>query len=233
MSIKNEIQTLRNLLYERLYISSKRKKNVVDDFHKLYYDSFNFDKTWGEMKWLGVHVKKLPFDLWVYQEMLFKTQPDLIIECGTFKGGSAYYMASICDLLNNGEIITIDIEHYDERPKHKRITYKLGSTLDDTIIAEVERAVAGKKSVMVILDDDHTRDHVLKELKIYSKFVTKGNYLIVEDSNINGHPVYPLFGPGPYEAIDEFMKGNNEFEIDKSKEMFYFSFNPNGYLRKI
>jgi cephalosporin hydroxylase len=233
MSIKNELKNLRNLLYERIYISRKEKKNVVDQFHKLYYDSFYFDQTWGKMSWLGVHIKKLPFDLWVYQEILFETKPDLIIECGTFKGGSAYYLASICDLINRGEILTIDIARYPEYPQHNRITYVNGSTLDTHVIDRVQQACAGKESVMVILDDDHTCDHVLNEMMIYNRFVSKGNYLIVEDSNINGHPVYPLSGPGPFEAISAFMKSNSDFEIDKGREMFYFSFNPNGYLKRV
>ncbi len=233
MSIKTELQTLRNILYQRLYISSKRKKNVVDEFHKLYYDSFMFGKTWGEMSWMGIHIKKLPFDLWVYQEMLFQLKPDLIVECGTYKGGSSFYLASLMDIIGKGEIITIDIEKYECRPVHGRIKYLTGSTLDEEILNQVSRYVSGKETILVILDDDHSKDHVLKECRAYSKFVTFGSYLIVEDSNVNGHPVYPLFGPGPYEAIEEFLQENGNFIIDKSKELFYFSFNPNGYLKKV
>ena len=88
---------------------------------------------------------------------------------------------------------------------------------------------------MVILDSDHTRNHVLKELELYSELVSKGSYLIVEDSNINGHPVYSGFGqgPGPWEAVLEFLPKHPEFEIDRTKEKFLMSFNPNGFLKKI
>jgi cephalosporin hydroxylase len=85
---------------------------------------------------------------------------------------------------------------------------------------------------MVILDSDHHKDHVLRELEIYSKFVTNGSYIIVEDTNINGHPVRPKFGPGPTEAVKEFLKGSRDFVIDKSREKFFLTFNPNGYLKK-
>ena len=86
--------------------------------------------------------------------------------------------------------------------------------------------------VLVILDSDHNMPHVLKEMEIYSEFVTKGSYMIVEDSNVNGHPIMPNWGPGPFEAIQRFLEENNSFEVDKNREKFYMSFNPNGYLKK-
>jgi cephalosporin hydroxylase len=75
--------------------------------------------------------------------------------------------------------------------------------------------------------------HVLKEMNIYCDFVTPDSYMIVEDSNINGHPIMPNWGDGPFEAIQEFLNHNDSFEIDKNCEKFYMTFNPNGYLKKI
>ncbi len=233
MSLKSELISIRSLIYRRLYMSRKKSRTVTDEFHSLFYDSFLFDKTWGESTWLGVHIKKCPFDTWMYQEILFAVKPDIIIECGTFRGGSAYFLATLCDLMQKGRIVTIDIEEFSGRPVHPRIKYLTGSAVDDAIIKAVEDEVKDSRTVLVILDDDHTKDHVLKEMNIYSKFVTTGSYLLVEDSNVNGHPVNPEFGPGPFEAIDEFLKSNKQFEIDKSKEKFYMTFNPNGYLKKI
>ena len=86
---------------------------------------------------------------------------------------------------------------------------------------------------MVILDSDHKMEHVLRELDLYNQFVTKDSYLIVEDTNINGHPVKKEFGKGPMEAVDIFMKNNQEFYIDKSKEKYFLTFNPNGFLKKV
>ena len=85
---------------------------------------------------------------------------------------------------------------------------------------------------MIILESNHKKNHVLKELKIYSKFVTLESYLIVEDSNLNGHPIYTNTGPGPIEAIKEFLKDNKDFIRDKTKEKFLMTFNPYGYLKK-
>lgn len=232
MSIKAEILALRSLIYRRLYMSKRKENKVVDDFHTLFYDSFLFNKTWSESTWLGTHIKKCPFDTWMYQEILYEVKPDLIVECGTYKGGSAYFLATLCDLMQKGEILTVDIIDHPGKPVHPRITYMTGSTLDEEILNTIKAKVALAKTVLVILDDDHSANHVYNELKVYADMVTPGSYLLVEDSNVNGHPVYPEHGPGPYEAIDRFMQEDNRFVIDKSKEKFYVSFNPNGYLKR-
>jgi cephalosporin hydroxylase len=86
--------------------------------------------------------------------------------------------------------------------------------------------------VMVILDADHSRDHVLSELRVFAPLVTSGSYLIVEDTNINGHPVFEEFGPGPYEAVEEFFLENDDFEVDESCHLYYVTQNPRGYLKR-
>jgi len=220
----------RSFIYEKVFGVFKRRKNVIDRFHKLYYTSE--DETWKNTFWLGTPTQKCPLDLWIYQEIIFNIKPDAIIECGTYGGGSALFLASICDLLSHGEIITIDIKSMEGRPKHKRITYLLGSTTSQEILEKVQAFVKNKNRVMVILDSDHNKEHVLKELEIYSQFVSKNSYLIVEDTNINGHPVEPDFGPGPMEAVEEFLEGNKDFVIDTSKEKFYMTFSPNGFLKR-
>ncbi len=203
---------------------------LIDAFHRLYYDSH--DSTWTQTFWRGVAVLKCPLDLWVYQEILAETQPDLIVETGTFGGGSAYYLASICDLLGAGEIVTIDVDPQTGLPSHDRITYVTGSSTDDEVLAGVRQRVERAERAMVILDSDHSRDHVLRELELYSPFVTPGCYLVVEDTNINGHPVVPAFGPGPMEALTDFLGTTDDFEVDRSREKLLLSFNPFGYLRR-
>lgn len=206
------------------------ERDIVDEFHKLYYESPN---TWRNTFWLGVSAQKCPLDLWIYQEIIFKVKPDCIIECGTYDGGSALFLASVCDLVKRGTIITIDVEAREGRPKHKRIKYLLGSSTSTEIVDKVSTSIKNKHSVMVILDSDHSKDHVLNELRIYSEFVTRGSYLIVEDTNINGHPVLPEFGPGPMEAVREFLSENKDYVLDRSQAKFYMSFNPDGWLRRV
>lgn len=232
-SLKNKAKTLRNFIYRRAYIASDSEKKIVDQFHKLYYGAQAFGGTWNSTYWLGVSTQKCPLDCWIYQEIIFELKPDVIIESGTANGGSALFLASLCDLVNNGRVITIDIEDIKDRPQHKRIKYLLGSSTSEEIIEEVRRLIGDKDKVMVILDSDHHKEHVLNELRIYNKFVAREHYLIVEDTNINGHPVALEFGPGPMEAVEEFLRENKNFIVDKSKERLYLTFNPGGYLRKI
>ena len=205
------------------------EKEIVERFHRLFYDSRLYAKTFL----LGIHAGKCPLDFWIFQEMISEIKPDLIIECGTFHGGSALFLAAMCDLVNHGRIISIDIEENLARPRHKRIEYLLGSSTTETTIEQVKKRIHAGDKIMVDLDSDHHKEHVLKELRIYSKFVTKGSYIIVEDTNINGHPVLPDFGPGPMEAVEEFLKENKDFVIDKTREKLLLTFNPDGYLKKI
>lgn len=232
LSFNNERKKLQKSIYQNYFTNFKSKKNIIEHFHKFYYDSCN--QTWYKNTfWLGTRTLKCPLDLWIYQEIIFEIKPDIIIESGTRYGGSALFLACLCESLNKGKIISIDIEFNNDRPQHSRITYLLGSSTSNDIVQNVQSLIRSKDEVLVVLDSDHHRSHVQRELEIYSKFVTKGSYLIVEDTNINGHPVEPEFGPGPMEAVKEFLKGNKNFVIDKSREKFLLTFNPNGYLKKI
>ncbi|MCK4249199.1 MAG: cephalosporin hydroxylase [Candidatus Omnitrophica bacterium] len=214
------------------YIDPEVIKNITDQFHRLYYNAGFFGKTWRDTFWRGVPVAKCPLDLWVYQEIICSLKPTIIIECGTFVGGSAFFLASICDLIGCGKIITIDTVASPYRPGHMRIDYLTGSSTSKEIVDKVKAEIRDTDTVMVVLDSDHHKDHVLNELKIYSELVTKGNYLIVEDTNINGHPVDPGFGPGPMEAVEDFLEENRNFQIDRSKEKFFLTQSPKGYLKK-
>ncbi len=201
---------------------------ITEAFHRLYYDT----AVWKDTYWLGVRTQKCPLDLWIYQEILQETRPDLILETGTAHGGSALYLASVCDLLGRGEVVTVDIHPIEGRPEHDRITYLAGSSTADEIVSELERLVKDSVEVLIILDSDHSRDHVLDELRIYNRWVSPGSYLIVEDTNVNGHPAMPEHGPGPMEALEAFLAENDEFEIDAAREKFFLTFNPRGFLRK-
>jgi cephalosporin hydroxylase len=210
--------------------SEVTQRRVVRQFHRLFYRSGR--KTWSNTSWLGTAAQKCAFDLWVYQEILHELRPAVIVECGTAEGGSAFFLASICDLLDHGSVITIDIEEYPDRPEHPRITYLHGSSTDAEVFRQVEQLIGGREPVLVILDSNHERDHVLDELRLYAGLVSPRSYLIVEDSNVNGHPVVPEFGPGPTEAVAQFLLESDEFAVDREREKFLLTFNPGGYLRK-
>jgi cephalosporin hydroxylase len=220
-------------ILHRFYIGSQKERDVIQEFHKLYYYSNIAGKTWSDTWWMGTPVLKCPLDLWIYQEIIFRVQPDLIVETGTYKGGSAHFFASMCELMGTGEVITIDMEEYPHRPVHPRITYLHGSSTSSQIIEAVRTFGVEKKSILIILDSDHSMAHVRREMELYAPFVTKGSYLIVEDTNINGNPVLPESGPGPNEAIEDYLRSHPEFTIDRSMEKLLMTFNPGGYLRKL
>lgn len=208
----------------------EERRSVVDAFHELYYDEAA--ATWARTFWRGHPVLKCPLDLWIYQEILVETTPDLIVETGTFGGGSAYFLASVCDLLDRGAIVTIDIDPQRGLPVHPRITYMTGSSVADDVLAAVTERAERVERVMVILDSDHSRDHVRRELELYGPLVTHGCYLVVEDTNVNGHPVLTDHGPGPMEALRDFLATTNAFEVDRAREKLLLTFNPSGYLRR-
>ena len=201
---------------------------AVSRAHDVLYAS----NAWTEATWLGTQALKNPLDLWVYQEIVAETRPALIVETGTWRGGSAHFLASICDLLGEGEVVSIDVASLrDDYPQHPRLTYLAGrSSTDPDVVAEVRERAAGRP-IFVILDSDHSQGHVEAELAAYAPLVPVGCYLVVEDSNIG--QIRKDLLPGPFEAIQTFMASNDEFEIDREREKFLITFNPSGYLRRV
>ncbi len=174
------------------------EQNIVDEFHKLYYDNRN--RTWSNTYWMGVPLEKVPLDLWIYQEIIYETIPDIIIETGTGRGGSALFLANMFDVAQimarysgKGRVLTIDIEIRDNKPGpiHGRIWYLMGNSVSNDVVENVKKHIGHEDKVMVILDSAHDKEHVIKEMLIYGKFVSVGCYLIVEDSNVG----VILYGP--------------------------------------
>lgn len=209
-----------------------REKGIIESFHRMYHKK----KIWTKTYWLGFPTLKYPSDLWIYQEIINEIKPDVIVECGTFKGGSALFLASMCDLVGRGRVISIDVKEFPNKPQHERITYLIGSSTSNEIVEQVKNSILQGEIVLVILDSMHFKAHVFNELKIYSQLVTKGSYIIVEDTDLNvivkeGH-IY-THDEGPMGAVMEFMKENKDFQIDKGREKFLFTASPNGYLKRI
>jgi cephalosporin hydroxylase len=196
------------------------------------HDALYLSDAWTETSWLGAQALKNPLDLWVYQEIIVEQRPELIVETGTYRGGSALYLASICDLVGAGEVVSIDVEPLrEDYPAHPRITYLGGrSSTDAEVVADVSARAAGK-GTLVVLDSDHSQAHVEAELAAYAPLVPVGGYLIVEDSNIG--QIRKDLLPGPLEAIEVFLARTDEFEIDRAREKFLITQNPSGYLRRV
>jgi cephalosporin hydroxylase len=201
------------------------KTDPVQAYLAWYYahQKTTFENTY----WRGVPIDKCPLDSWVYQEIIYETKPDVLVETGTFKGGSAFYFATIFETLQRGRVLTVDIVKVPDRPQNPRITYLLGSSTSDAVIQTIKNSIRPGEKVMVSLDSDHHKAHVLKELELYSPLVTVGNYLVVEDT------VPDINYPAAKEALEEFLRTTTDFVPDKSREKFGFTVFPGGWLKRV
>jgi cephalosporin hydroxylase len=213
------------------------EQRLISDFGDLYYSKWAHGKGLStiQVSWLGYETLKCPLDLWIYQEIITRDRPDFVVELGTRFGGSALYLACILDMIGSGMVITVDLDDtlVSKRPLHERIIYKVGSTTEASTVEAIEALIPPGSKVLLILDSDHTRDHVLKEMRMYSHLVPVGGYMIVEDTNINGHPTYPEYGPGPFEAVEAFLHERDDFAIDLGCERLLLTMNPCGYLKRV
>lgn len=197
----------------------------LDEFHRIFYKSRN---THGFTFYEGIPILKNPMDLWVYQEMLWDLRPTLLIETGTAYGGSTLYFARQLERCGTPfHIISIDMEPAEKLPKHPHVTYLSGySSVHPGLVEAVRKTAEKHPRVMVILDSDHSKRHVLAELEAYASLVTPGQFLVVEDTNLNGRPV-PIDwrgGPGPGPAVDEWLPGHREFERALMAERYMMTF---------
>jgi cephalosporin hydroxylase len=200
---------------------------IIEQFHKLFHE-----KKLERSAWLGRKIIKNPFDLWVYQEIICRCKPTLIIETGTYTGASSHYLSEIMKMSGiQGKVISIDCQAEWRRQfaPNEYLEFVLGTSTDQAIFNQVKSIATDR--TMVILDSDHSKNNVLRELDLYSQLVSSGQYLIVEDTNLGGNPISPEFD-GPMGAVKEFLEKNNEFQVDKKCERFLFTCNPDGFLLK-
>ncbi len=190
------------------------------------------DRIITQTTYFGIETFKNPLDYWVYQEIIFEEKPDVIVEIGNNSGGSTLAIAHFCDLMNRGRVIGIDISHAkvpDCVKMHPRIQLIEGDACAG--FPEIKEMIQDTETVLVIEDSSHTYDNTLNVLRTFCELVPPGGYFIVEDGICHhGLDVGPE--PGPYEAIDAFVKENEAFDIDRSKESFLITWNPKGFLRR-
>lgn len=196
--------------------------------------------------WLGRPAIQFPQDMLAIQELIWRIKPDFVIETGVAHGGSILFSASMLELLGkDGMAVGIDIDirshnraEIEAHPMSRRVRLIQGSSIDPDTVAAVRDIVGTGKVVLVILDSNHTHEHVLRELELYSPFVGSGSYLVVYDTLIEDMPADLVgdrpWGPGnnPKTAVWEFLRGNDRFEVDREMEAkLLITAGPGGYLK--
>lgn len=209
----------------------------------LHADKYKYTYNYS---WMGRPIIKFPNDILILQEMIWNLKPDYIVETGIAHGGSIIFSASMLELLGHGEVIAVDIdirqhnkEEIEKHPMSKRITMIEGSSIDPEIVNSIKEKVKGKK-VLVCLDSNHTHDHVLEELRMYSDMVNVGSYIVCPDTFVEYFPKGYCndrpwdVGNNPMTALIAFLKENDNFIIDKdidNKLMITEGFD--GYLKRV
>lgn len=224
---------------ERLFKASNDWVNLVSE----YKYSYNFT-------WFGRPIIQLPQDLMAMQEIIWKVKPDVIIETGVAHGGSIIFYSSILEAVNpEGCVIGIDIDirkhnrvEIEKHPMFKRIKLIEGSSVSQEVVNQVKEIIGNdtKKKVLVCLDSYHTHEHVLEELKLYSEFVEEGCYIVVFDTSV-AYLTNEIIGDRPWSveknpksAVDEFLKLNSRFEVDREYDTkLLITACPGGYLKCI
>jgi len=218
----------------------KKSKDLIYDL-----DAYDYNYLWT---WMGVPIIQLPADIMATQEVIWKTKPDIIIETGVARGGSLIFMASILEIIGKGKVIGVDIDirkhnrdSIEAHPLSKRINLVEGGSVDTDILAEVRSHIRKDSKVMVVLDSDHSRSHVLNECRAYGPMVTQGCYLVVADTLV-GHVEEKdaptnrsklwFKGNDPLSATNDYLKENDRFEIDDEiNGKLVLSSSPGGYLK--
>lgn len=198
-----------------------------------------------QWNWLGLPIIQMTEDIIAAQELIWAVKPDYIVETGIAWGGSMVLYASMLELIGKGEVIGVDlvlpqgnIDKIMAYPFSKRISMIQGSSIDANIVEQVKAKIQPGKTVMLMLDSNHTHDHVLDELKMYSSLVTKDSYIIVSDTIVEDIPEQGhrprAWGPGdnPKTAVNEFLKISDRFELDPYyNAKVLMTFDKGGYLR--
>jgi len=208
-------------------------------------DQYDYSYLWS---WMGVPIIQLPADVMATQEVVWATKPDIIIETGVARGGSVIFMASLLELIGNGRVIGVDIdirshnrESIENHPMSKRVTLIEGGSVDQSTLEQVRAAIPENARVMVVLDSDHSRDHVLAECRAYGPMVTQGCYMVVADTLV-GHLTADnapkkrskiwYQGNEPLSALRDYMGECNRFEVDEVLNgKLVLSSSPGGYVR--
>jgi cephalosporin hydroxylase len=205
---------------------------VPDELTWAFTDAVWRSLPWTRTTWLGRRIETAPTDLVAYQEIISDVRPDYVVETGTGDGGRSLFLASICELVGHGEVISIGAEHGEELPRHPRLRYVEGRAHAPDVVQQVRRIV-DRGRALVILGSCVDRVKTTAEFDAYSSLVPVGSYVVITDTIVNGHPVWPAFGDGPAESVKQVLALHGEFVQDPNMEKYSLTFNPGGFLKRV
>ena len=227
---------------EKMARDEALRNSTEDWFQKTVAYKYSYNFTW-----LGRPAIQYPQDMVAMQEIIWEVKPDLVIETGIAHGGSLIYYASMLELLGgNRRVLGIDIDIRDhnrveieKHPMSKRITMFEGSSIAPEMAKQVSDFAKSYTTIMIVLDSNHTHDHVLKELQLYSPLVSPGSYCVVFDTIIEDMPAGSFpdrpwdKGNNPKTAVWEFLRSNSDFEIAQNiTDKILITVAPGGYLKR-
>lgn len=202
---------------------------LTDDIRRLFYEHIHLRGNGiNEPRWRGVQVVKFPADLILYAQTIFTLKPDWIIETGTKYGGSALFFGDMLDLFVGGDSKVLSIDVIERPlPAHKRVEYLVGSSVDRDVFNSIAARVK-RGAVMVVLDSDHSRRHVKRELRMYGSLVSHRQFMVVEDSYTRDSA---LKGPG--QAVEWYLAKTNKFRREPVEDQFINAVSRGGWLRRV
>jgi cephalosporin hydroxylase len=224
-------------VYRKLVPRSARrfaKENLSRLSRNIFFrDLITHTDNFGGVTWLGYPIWQNVMDLWTIQETISEIKPGLLIECGTYQGGSALFYANLFDLMGQGRVVTVDIERRHDI-QHPRITFLSGSSVAPEILSQMRAAAAASPGpVMVILDSCHDESHVALELEAYSSLVTPGSFLLCQDGVVDLDERWEGLRPGPLPAIEAFLARRPDFVLDVARcDRFLITHHPKGWMRR-
>ncbi|GKU76795.1 cephalosporin hydroxylase family protein [Paenibacillus sp. L3-i20] len=236
-----ELEKIQNI--QALGNNETLKKTAHDFILQQVEHKYTYNFTW-----LGIPIIQFPQDMIALQEVIWKVKPDVIIETGIARGGSAIFYASLQKLIgNDGIVIGVDVDirphnrvEIENHPLSKNIYLIEGDSVSQEVYKQVVNIVSNRKSVLIILDSNHTHEHVYKELEVYSPLVSENSYLIVLDTVVDDMPDHFFedrpwkSGNSPKSAVRQFLKHNQQFVVDKSiEDKLLITVAPEGYLKRL
>jgi cephalosporin hydroxylase len=205
---------------------------VPDDLRWAFTEAVWQNLPWRHTTWLGEPIHTAPTDLLAYQEILSRVRPDWVVEIGASDEGRAQFLASICVLIGHGQVLSLRNPDAPEPAPHTRLHSCTGPPLEPATRRQVHELV-GTGNAVVLLGACTDRATTAQQFEAYADLVGVGSYVVVTDTVVNGRPVWPSFGPGPFEAIKQILNFHEEFVPDPAMEKYALSFNPGGFLRRV